>query len=149
MMQLVPFNGPVWRLLPDRLVAMPDAPAGAPEGRFHHGGQPAAYASLSPEGTRVAIRRYLGDETPRILVSMWLDAKKFADARGDPAASVVWQDDRDRGEMPQTWAISDTARRSGAQAMLYLSRSRPDLTHVVAFDLSCLTYVGPATAFVP
>lgn len=122
-------------------------PAAASEGRFHHSGQKAAYASLSVEGTTVAIKRYLGDGIPRVLVPMWLDAASIADERGNPEASIVWQDIRASGEVAPTWAVSDRARDSGALAMLYSSRSRPDLSHVVVFDPGCLTYVGPATAF--
>jgi len=31
--------------------------------------------------------------------------------------------------------------------MLYSSRSRPELSHVVIFDTACLSYIGPITAF--
>jgi len=31
--------------------------------------------------------------------------------------------------------VSDRLRRQGWQAMLYSSRSRPDLTHIVIFDI--------------
>lgn len=145
--KLVQFSGPVWRLLPTALASTPAALAGATEGRFHHSGQPAAYASLSAEGAAVAIQRYLVDGVPRVLVPMWLNASAVADERGNPAASIVWQDLRASGEIAPTWAVSDHARESGAVAMLYSSRSRPDLSHVVVFDPAFLTYVGPTTAF--
>jgi hypothetical protein len=61
MQSLCSFDGPVWRILPQTLVDSPVEPARAPEGRFHHSGQIAAYASLSAEGASVAIQRYLGD----------------------------------------------------------------------------------------
>ena len=92
-MSLIAFDGPVWRLLPEELVAGV-APANAPEGRFHHSGQIAAYASLTAEGTAVAIKRYLADNVKRVLVPMWLKAEAVADVRGDAGASVVWQDQR-------------------------------------------------------
>jgi RES domain len=142
---LIAFDGPVWRLLPEKLVATPTAPASAPKGRFHHSHQLAAYASLTAEGTAVAIARYLGDNVPRMLIPMWLKAQAVADARGDATASVVWQDQFASGAKPSTWEISDAARRAGAQALLYTSRSRPDLAHVVVFDPTCLTLVGPVT----
>ena len=63
------FDGPVWRLLPEAHIHTPEKPAGAPEGRFHHSGQTtAAYASLSAEGARVAIKRYIGDGVARKLI---------------------------------------------------------------------------------
>ena len=145
--KLVQFSGPVWRLLPTALAATPAALAGTTEGRFHHSGQPAAYASLSAEGAAVAVQRYLADGVPRLLVPMWLNASAVADETGNPQASIVWQDLRASGEIAPTWAVSDHARELGALAMLYSSRSRPDLSHVVVFDPACLTYVGPITAF--
>ena len=141
------FNGPVWRLLPLRLAHTPLISAQAPAGRFHHSGQVAAYASLSAEGVAVAMRRYLNDGVKRALVPMWLKSDHVADERGNSDASVVWQDIHASGEASPTWAFSDAARAAGADAMLYSSRSRPELSHVVVFDTTCLTYIGPFTAF--
>jgi hypothetical protein len=76
---------------------------------------------------------------------MWLKAQAVVDVRGDATASVVWQDQRQSGAIASTWAISDIARQAGAQALLYSSRSRPELSHVVVFDPACLTFVGPIT----
>jgi RES domain len=143
---LIAFDGPVWRLLTEELVESPATPSAAPEGRFHHSGQIAAYASLTAEGAAVAIKRYLTDNRKRVLVPMWLKAQAVADVRGDATASVVWQDQRQSGVIASTWLISDAARQKGAQALLYSSRSRPDLSHVVVFDPSCLAYIGPTTA---
>ena len=141
------FNGPVWRLLPMSLAKTPSIPAKAPEGRFHHSGQIAAYASLSVEGVAVAMRRYLGDGVKRVLVPMWLASNQVADERGNPKASLVWQDIRAEGSGSPTWLFSDAARNAGANAMLYSSRSRPELSHVVVFDTACLSYIGPINAF--
>ena len=150
MVSLTQFRGPVWRLLPAGLAQdAPASPANAPEGRFHHSGQVAAYASLTAEGAAVAIKRYLADGVARALVRMRLDADRVADERGNREISVVWQDIRAAGHPSPTWAISDAARKSGAQAMLYSSRSRPDLSHVVVFAPECLSYVGPTTGFDP
>ena len=143
------FDGPVWRLLPESLADTPMIAAQAPEGRFHHSGQVAAYASLSAEGAVVAMRRYLDDGINRVLVPMWLKSDHVVDQRGNSDASVVWQDDRAAGKVSPTWAFSDAARDVDAQAMLYSSRSRPDLSHVVVFELECLSYIGPATTFDP
>jgi hypothetical protein len=147
MSQLIPLDIAVWRILPKDLP--PDTPARAPAGRFHHSGQIAAYASLSAEGARVAIQRYLNDGVSRVLVPMWLTAPQVVDERGNRDASVVWQDIHADGQPSPTWAISDAARATGAVAMLYSSRSRPDLSHVVVFDPACLRVVGPATPFIP
>ncbi|MEX0502888.1 RES family NAD+ phosphorylase [Alphaproteobacteria bacterium LSUCC0719] len=143
------FDGPVWRLLPESLADTPMIAAQAPEGRFHHSGQVAAYASLSAEGAVVAMRRYLDDGINRVLVPMWLKSDHVVDQRGNLDASVVWQDDRAAGKVSPTWAFSDAARDVDAQAMLYSSRSRPDLSHVVVFEPECLSYIGPATTFDP
>ena len=143
------FKGPVWRLLPMSLAKAPLIPAQAPVGRFHHSGQVAAYASLSMEGVAVAMRRYLGDGVGRVLVPMWLASNQVADERGNPKASVVWQHVYASGETSPTWVFSDAAREAGAEAMLYSSRSRPELSHVVVFNTACLSYIGPITTFEP
>ena len=143
------FNGPVWRLLPRSLAKTPSISAQSPEGRFHHSGQVAAYASLSVEGVAVAMRRYLGDGMKRVLVPMWLASNQVADERGNPEASLVWQDFRAAGSESPTWLFSDAARDAGADAMLYSSRSRPELSHIVVFDTECLSYIGPITTFEP
>lgn len=130
---LICFNGPVWRLVVQDMAGSPARPARSPEGRFHHSGQVAIYASLSEEGTYVAVCRYLEDNAPRVLVPMWLNADKVADERGNADASIVWQDIHAAGERSPTWRYSDAARAAGAQAMLYSSRSRPELSHVVVF----------------
>ena len=141
------FNGPVWRLLPMSLAKTPSIAAQAPVGRFHHSGQVAAYASLSVEGVEVAMRRYLDDGVKRALVPMWLKSDHVFDQRGNPKASVVWQGTYEAEEESPTWLFSDEARDKGADAMLYSSRSRPELSHVVIFDTACLSYIGPITAF--
>ncbi len=127
---------------------MPAKPASAPEGRFHHSGQIAAYASLSAEGATVAIRRYLSDGVERVLVPMWLDAACVVDLRGEAAASIVWQELQAAGAPSPTWAYSDAARESGAQAMLYSSRTRPELSHIVIFDPSRMRIAGQIVPFV-
>lgn len=143
---IISFDGPVWRLLPKGLAAQPSVPASAPKGRFHHSGQVAAYASLSAEGTIVAIQRYLGDGVERVLIPMRLTATRVADVRGMPSASIVWQDMQSAGEHSPTWLFSDEARNLEADAMLYSSRSRPDLSHVIVFKPECLNTFGEASA---
>ena len=78
---------------------------------------------------------------------MWLASNQVVDERGNLKASVVWQDIRAVGSPSPTWLFSDAARDAGADAMLYSSRSQPELSHVVVFDTACLSYIGPSTAF--
>lgn len=146
MKNFISVDFPVWRILPIDLLNTPAAAARAPEGRFHHSGQTACYASLTSEGAKVAIQRYLNDKTERKLVPMRLKADRVADERDNIKASVIWQDLRSNGLLPPTWAISDPIRESGAQAMLYSSRSRPDLIHVVVFEPKCLSFIGPISS---
>jgi len=139
-MILSEFDGLVWRILDARRADDPLGPARAPEGRFHHGGQRALYASLSAEGAGIAIARYVADtDPPRIILPLAARLTAVRDLRDEPdpaRASVVWQDGRARGLPSPTWAFSDSARAAGAEAMIYLSRSRPDLAHIVLFDWS-------------
>ncbi|GGH34322.1 RES domain-containing protein [Cribrihabitans marinus] len=142
---MIAFAGTVWRMT----FAGRDAttPVTSPEGRFHHSGQWAVYASLSPEGTAVAIRRYLRpDDLPRLICPLVVKADRVADLRGRDDMSVIWQDNRATGAASPTWAQSDAARAAGAQALLYSSRSRPDLSHLVAFVPEILTADTQRTA---
>jgi len=152
---VISFCGPVWRILFTDRAAEPCASVRAPEGRFHHAGQAALYASLSAEGAGVAIRRYVrADDAPRVIVELAVDAARILDLRATPqaqAASVVWQEIRANGAPAPTWAYSDHARATGAQGMIYASRSRPDLSHLVLFDISSpiVRAAGPAQPWHP
>jgi hypothetical protein len=128
------FAGIIWRAAFDG--QSPLIAASAPEGRFLHSGQAALYASLTPEGCRVAIWRYVApDDPPRLIHPLHLMVERVIDISGRPDLSIIWQDLRESGPSP-TWAISDRLRTEGWQAMLYSSRSRPDLTHIVVFDVA-------------
>ncbi|MCL6283347.1 RES family NAD+ phosphorylase [Ruegeria sp. 2012CJ41-6] len=130
---MIPFTGTVWRMTFQGQDAR--VPVSSPEGRFHHSGQWAIYTSLTPEGTAVALRRYISPgDAARLIQPLEINAAQVADLRGDRAATVIWQDARATGAPAPTWAFSDTARAEGAQAMLYSSRSRPELSHLVIFD---------------
>lgn len=145
-LRLAPVIGPVWRAI--LAGADPLAPVGSPEGRFHHSGQWALYASLTPEGCAVAIRRYLRpDDPPRVVVPLTLRPLRLADCRGQPELSVVWQDIRAAGAPSPTWAFSDAARAEGAEGMLYSSRSRPDLAHLVLFSPLAVAAFGASLPF--
>jgi len=115
-------------------------PVSSPVGRFHHDSQLALYTSCTEEGAKVAIQRYLhADDPDRIIVSLEINVDRIFDLRKtdhSKSASVVWQDVFARGEHSPTWKYSDAAREAGAQGMLYSSRSRPELTHLVLFDFS-------------
>lgn len=148
---MTPFDGLVWRILAADRQGDPLGPARAPEGRFHHSGQRALYASLSAEGAGVAIARYVAENpVPRIILPLRAHLKTVRDLRAEPdpgRASIVWQDLRAAGAPSPTWSISDGARAAGAEGMIYLSRSRPDLSHIVLFDWTpglTLAQAGPA-----
>lgn len=145
---MLEFSGPVWRILFASQAAAPLLPARAPEGRFHHSGQFALYASLSAEGASVAIRRYVsGDDPDRVIQRFQVENAQLVDYRGQTAASVIWQDIRATGAPSPTWSFSDKARARGADGLIYSSRSRPDLSHLVLFcaDKISIQSQHPAT----
>jgi len=129
---MTPFAGNAFRLL---MVGQdPLASVTSPQGRFHRDGQVAVYTSLTLEGCIAAIQRYLRpDDAPRHIVPLRVALNRVADLRGVKGASIVWQDDVADGRSAPTWEISDRARANGAEGMLYASRSRPELTHLVLF----------------
>ena len=115
-----------------------------PEGRFHHDGQPALYASPTPEGAAVAVDIYIKEnDPPRVLIPLALRDAHLADLRDtatcavlgiDPAwPSVPWADQRARGQPATSWQASDAVRDSGADGMIYASRRAPDRWHIVLF----------------
>ncbi len=149
---MLEFSGPVWRILFLSQIDAPLAPAQAPEGRFHCSGQTALYASLSAEGAGVAIRRYVSDgDPPRVMQRAHITSARLADLRGHPEASIVWQGIHDIQGRSPTWRFSDDAHAIGADGLLYSSRSRPELSHVVLFNISpALIRTGAAaTEWVP
>lgn len=130
-------SGPVWRILFRAQSHTPLAPARAPEGRFHHSGQFALYASLSAQGAGIAIRRYVtSKDAERTIQRFSVLGARLLDVRGNPQASIVWQDIQQTGAPSPTWAFSDAARQQGADGLIYSSRSRPDLSHLVLFGVS-------------
>lgn len=139
-LKLETFSGIVWRILFADQSANVCKAVASPLGRFHHDSQIALYTSCSEEGASVAIKRYVKSEDPqRIIVPLQVNADRIYDIRSSEqsaAASMVWQDHVERGESAPTWRFSDAARAAGAQGMLYASRSRPELSHLVLFDVS-------------
>ena len=138
--ELTPFSGIVWRIMFADQTKKTCEPVSSPIGRFHHSEQVALYTSCTEEGASVAIKRYIKSDDPkRIIVPLQVNADHIYDIRKtdfSSRASIVWQECIDKGEHAPTWDYSDTARKAGAQGILYASRSRPDLTHLVLFDVS-------------
>ncbi|MGZ9811503.1 RES family NAD+ phosphorylase [Pseudoroseicyclus sp. H15] len=128
---MIRLEAPVWRILfADQ--TDPLAPVRGPKGRFHHSGQPALYASLSPEGAAAALARYVRpDDPPRLIHRLDLSIDGIVDLRENDTARIAWHEID--GPAP-TWPLSDAARASGAHGLLYRSRTRPDLENVALFD---------------
>ena len=135
-------EGTFYRLLP--VGADPLAPAGHPQGRSHHSGQPALYPSASPEGCRVAVKRYRRANDPeRVIVPLQVSAR-IVDLRDAGATARLridtthraaeWQPIFEATGTSPTWAISDRVRELGLDGMLYASRSQPDMTHLTLFQ---------------
>jgi RES domain-containing protein len=136
-----PIAGTFYRIIDSARAGDILAPARSFEGRFHHDGQKALYLSQTVEGTHVAMARYKNAATPeQTALPLTLKNAHVLDLRDSAQCgrfhinpsnmNVVWQD------LPRpspTWAISDAARAAGADGLLYPSRSRPDLTHLVLF----------------
>lgn len=139
-MELTPFSGIVWRIMFAHQSKNACEPVGSPIGRFHHSNQVALYASCTEVGAEIAIKRYVKPEdSSRIIVPLEINVERIHDLRKTEfsrSASVVWQNCVEEGQAAPTWKFSDAAREAGAQGMLYASRSRPDLTHLVLFDVS-------------
>lgn len=124
--------------------ANPLAPVSNPEGRFHHSNQTALYASATFEGAVVATMTYVraGDPT-RTVFGLEVSGGRLVDLTAPDATTQLgidvtvanrrWQDDRAAGRAPATWVLSDALRRNGADGMIYASRKRPDLSHLVLF----------------
>lgn len=123
--------------------------AQSPEGRFHHSGQDALYMSLSSEGAKIALRYYQrDDDPPRLLVQMQvtdanlldLNDKRIRQSLGISRAdiSVRWQDERKNGVPATPWRVSDAARETGADGIIYPSSTRRDLSHLVLFRWNAL-----------
>lgn len=141
---MTPLSGKFWRV---RFVADDAtliAPAATPEGRFHHSGQTALYLSGSAEGAVIATMTYVGPgDAERAVYPLAVAGARVIDLR-DPIAvarhgldvthrAARWQEDRAAGRPARTWAISDAARATGADGILYASRKRPDLAHLALF----------------
>ncbi len=135
------------------------------EGRFHHDGQSALYASPSPQTAAIAIKAYLDEgDPPRVLVPLALRDASMVDLRDpdtcaalsiDPAwPSVLWSEERAAGQAATSWRASDAVRASGADGMIYASRTAPERWHVVLFSWNqsagaALSVVGVPAPWAP
>ena len=120
------------------------APAGAPQGRWHHKGQNALYLSQTPEGCQVALRVYVHpNDPPRAIFPFAVTNAHVADLRQTKARDewdvslndihAFWAKLHAKDEVSPTWALSDRLRATGIDGLLTPSRSRPDLTHLTLF----------------
>ncbi|MGR3463733.1 RES family NAD+ phosphorylase [Limimaricola sp.] len=147
-----PFAGRLWRIC--AAGADPLAIVASPEGRFHHDGQPALYASLSLEGAGVALVNYVTpDDPPRLAWPLDLAVTALADLRCarvcaglgiDPDDLVArWAMDRSAGRPARSWRASDRLRDLGAAGAIYPSRKSPEHAHLVLFAATGLRRAGP------
>ena len=145
---IVPVNGRFWRAgftgREDQLLA----PASAPNGRWHHGGQRALYLSGTAEGCQVALRVYVRPDDPeRTIHPFHVQATRIADLRNPVTRDLLqvtltdihafWADLLAEGSLSPTWTLADRLRDSGLDGLLTPSRSRPDLTHLTLFRWNC------------
>ncbi|WP_268744173.1 RES family NAD+ phosphorylase [Limimaricola cinnabarinus] len=147
-----PLSIPLWRICAEG--AEPLAPVASASGRFHHDGQPALYASLSPEGAGVAMASYASPgDPPRLIWPLHLAPKALADLRDRAVCAALgidpddlvsrWADDRAAGRQVRSWRASDHLRAMGPDGFLYPSRKAPEHGHVILFATKGLRLAGP------
>ncbi|MBL9063975.1 RES family NAD+ phosphorylase [Tabrizicola sp.] len=143
-MPFLALDGLFYRIVPTARAAHALAPATSPEGRFHHDAQPSLCASSRPDWAEHAIAPYVrDDDPPRVICELRLTGVRVLDLRNpdhcarcgiNPAlAAVPWLPERARDLPASTWAVSDRARASGADGMIYTARSEPTRWHLVLF----------------
>lgn len=138
------FSGRIWRILPQTALHAALDPVISEEGRFHHSGQSALYASPTPKAAGRAVARHSsGRSAPLLAIPLILEARRILDLR-DPAVvealglqgfepSRPWLPERRAGLAASSWRASDAARDFGAQGMIYTARNAPHLWHLVLF----------------
>lgn len=146
-------DGLFYRIVPaDRADKALD-PAISPEGRFHHSRQPTLYVSPRPDWACHAIQTYVRTtDPPRVICELHLSGIAVLDLRNqshcsaagiDPTlAAVPWLPERAEGLPASTWEVSDHARASGADGMIYTARSEPTRWHLVLFRWSGTRLTG-------
>lgn len=146
---MTPLSGRFYRIVfADNLASVLD-PVQNPEGRFHHGGQPALYTSATPQGARLALGYYArSDDPPRQIIELNVTNGNLFDLRDENAcetlsiqrsdATVRWQKQRAAGQSASPWRVSDAVRVSGADGMIYPSSTRAGIFHMVLFRWNSL-----------
>lgn len=151
-------DGLFYRIVPADRAADALAPAISPEGRFHHSGQHALYVSPRPDWACHAIAAYVRDtDPPRVICELRLTATRILDLRNanhcaasdiDPRlAAIPWLPQRAEGLRASTWDVSDRARASGADGMIYTARSAPGRWHLTLFRWSGARLTGLVLPF--
>jgi RES domain len=152
-MQFHRLDGFFYRIVTQDRADQALAPAIHPEGRFHHDAQPALYVSPRPDWAEHAIRTYVrDDDPPRVICELRLKGTKLLDLRNpthcaladidQSLAAVPWLPERARGLPASTWSVSDPARASGADGMIYTARSEPSRWHIVLFNWETASLTG-------
>ena len=137
-------DGLFYRIVPRDRATQALGPAVSPEGRFHHHAQPTLYVSPRPDWAEYAIKAYVRPEDPpRIICQLRIRNVKVLDLRNpdhctawaiDPTlAAIPWLPERAQGLPASTWTVSDRARASGADGMIYTARTEPSRWHLVLF----------------
>lgn len=143
-MPFTTLDGLFYRIVPRDRAAQALAPAISPEGRFHHDTQPSLYVSPHPDWAQHAIKAYVrDDDPPRVICELRLTGTRVLDLRDpdhcrpwgiDPGhAAIPWLPERAQDLPASTWRVSDQARDSGADGMIYTARTQPDRWHLVLF----------------
>ena len=138
-------NGVIWRIAFDHLADRLLEGALHHEGRFHHAGQRAFYSSPTPEFAKHAVAAFCKpSDPPRSLFALDLtgatlldlrNAKVCADLGIEPETpSIPWQPQRAKGQAAATWLASDAVRASGADGLIFGSRSVSARWHLVLFS---------------
>jgi len=153
-------DGLFYRIVPQARAAKALAPAISPEGRFHHDAQPSLYLSSRPDWACHAIAPYVrDDDPPRVICELHLTGARVLDLRIpahcaawniDPAlAAIPWLPQRAQGLPASTWEVSDRARTSGADGMIYTARSEPSRWHLVLFRWPGASLTGRVLPYLP
>ena len=134
------------------------AGAAAPQGRYHHDEQHALYVSSRPEWTWKAVESYIKSGDPlRVVYRLHVSMARVVDIRNENHRNLLgvarsdsdapWQPQLASGNRPSTWNVSDKARKSGADGLIYTARTAPERWHLVLFRWNELG--GPAVRLDP
>ena len=157
-MPFATLDGLFYRIVPAHRADQALAPAVCPEGRFHHSGQPTPCVSSRPDWAEHALKTHVRDgDPPRVICELRLTGTRVIDLRRpdhctafgiDPGlAAVPWLPERAEGLPASTWEVSDRARASGADGMIYTARSEPSRRHLVLFHWPGARFTGQVMPF--